>query len=122
MHHVLLGVQAVLWLAALALAARMRFGPDAPPPPPRPGSLAASGEPSAGAALDAAGTDAASRGDGDQSEAPPESPDGTPEPDEAPVPDAEPEPGETPDGEPEPGETPEPDREPEPVSSTGVSP
>jgi GT2 family glycosyltransferase len=124
MHHVLLGVQAVLWLAALAVAARMRFGPDAPPPPPRPGSLAASGEPSAGAALDEAGTDDASGGDRDQSEAPPEPPDGTPEPDEAPVPDGEPAPGETPvpDAEPEPGETPEPGREPEPVSSTGVSP
>ena len=132
MHHVLLGVQAVLWLAALAVAARMRFGPDAPPPPPRPGSLAASGEPSAGAALDEAGTDDASGGDRDQSEAPPEPPDSTPEPDEAPVPgetpggepDGEPAPGETPvpDAEPEPGETPEPGREPEPVSSTGVSP
>jgi hypothetical protein len=146
MHHVLLGVQAVLWLAALAVAARMRFGPDAPPPPPRPGSLAASGEPSSGAALDEAGTDDASGGDGDQSEAPPESPGGTPEPEEAPVPDAEPAPGEIPepdeapvpdaepapdeapggepepDQEPAPGETPEPGREPAPVSSTGVSP
>jgi len=124
MHHVRLGVQAVLWLAALAVAARMRFGPDAPPPPPRPDSLAASGEPSAGAALDEAGTDDAFGGYRDQSEAPPEPPDGTPEPDEAPVPDGEPAPGETPvpDAEPEPGETPEPGREPEPVSSTGVSP
>jgi GT2 family glycosyltransferase len=124
MYHVLLGAQAVLWLVALAVAARMRFGPDAPPPPPRPGSLAASGEPSAGAALDAAGTDAAAAGDGDQSEARPVSPDGTPAPDEAPLPNPDPEPGEAPvpDGEPEPGETPDPAREPHPVSSTGASP
>ncbi|MGH9111929.1 MAG: hypothetical protein ACRDZN_06480, partial [Acidimicrobiales bacterium] len=102
-HHVLLGVQMTLWLAALAVAARMRFGPDARPPPRWPGMLEASGEPSAGPALDAVGADDSSDDSSDdESESPPGE---TPEPD----------------AEPEPGETPKPEREPEPVSSGGTS-